>query len=78
MGSICQDKAGNMGLLYTVANANTNIPASIAYTGRLVGDPLRTMTQGETIGQAGNGYQTVARWGDYAQINIDPVDGKFY
>lgn len=33
------------------------------------------MTQGETVVQTGGGAQTGAsRWGDYATMNIDPVD----
>ena len=38
MGSICQDKQGNMALGYSVVNGTTVFPG-IRYTGRLAGDP---------------------------------------
>src|SRR5436190_12990755 len=46
MGSIAQDKDGNMALGYSVSNATTVFPG-VRYTGRLVSDPLGTMPQGE-------------------------------
>ena len=51
---------------------------SMAMTGRLATDPLGVMTQGETLLKAGEGYQTVKRWGDYASITVDPLDGTIY
>ena len=74
MGTTCQDKAGNMGLAFTYSSPT--VSPGIAYTGRLAGDAAGLMTQGETVVQAGTGYQTVNRWGDYASMNIDPNDGK--
>jgi hypothetical protein len=74
MGTTCQDKAGNMGLAFSYSSPT--ISPGMAYTGRLAGDGAGLMTQGETVSQAGTGYQTVNRWGDYASMNIDPNDGK--
>jgi hypothetical protein len=75
MGSIAQDKFGNMALGYSVVNATTVFPG-IRYTGRLAGDPLGQMTQGEGTVINGSGVQTTAnsRWGDYTSMNVDPVD----
>src|SRR5436853_5307383 len=74
MGSVAMDASGNMGLGYSAANAST-FP-SIRYTGRLAGDPLGTMPQGEASIIAGTGSQTgsASRWGDYSSMNIDPTD----
>ena len=47
MGSIAQDRAGNMALGYSVSNA-TVFPG-VRYTGRLVTDPRAYMAQGEGI-----------------------------
>ena len=46
MGSIAQDKKGDMALGYSVVNG-TNVFPGIRYTGRLAGDPLGQMTLGE-------------------------------
>jgi hypothetical protein len=75
MGSIAQDKKGDMGLGYSVVNATTVYPG-IRYTGRLAGDPLGQMTLGEGIIINGSGVQTTtnSRWGDYTAMTIDPVD----
>jgi hypothetical protein len=75
MGSIAQDKQGNMGLGYSVVNATTVFPG-IRYTGRLAGDPLGLMTLDEGIIMNGTGAQltTNSRWGDYTSMNIDPTD----
>lgn len=75
MGSIAQDKAGNMALGYSVVNGTTVFPG-IRYTGRLAGDPLGQMPQGEGVIINGSGVQrtTNSRWGDYTSMNIDPSD----
>ncbi len=74
MGSIALDHNGNIALGYSVASTNTY--PSIRYAGRLAGDPLGTLPQGETMLIAGSGSQThsAARWGDYSMMGIDPVD----
>ncbi len=74
MGSIAMDHMGNIALGYSVASAST-FP-SIRYTGRLAGDPLGTMSQGEAELIAGSGSQTSFsnRWGDYSMMAVDPVD----
>lgn len=75
MGSIAQDKKGNMGIGYSVVNG-TDVYPGIRYTGRLAGDPLGQMTQAEGVIVNGSGVQTAtnSRWGDYTSMNIDPTD----
>jgi hypothetical protein len=75
MGSIAQDRLGNMGLGYSVVNG-VDVYPGIRYTGRLNGDPLGQMTLGEGTIINGTGVQrtTNSRWGDYTSMNIDPID----
>jgi hypothetical protein len=75
MGSIAQDKKGDMALGYSVVNG-TNVYPGIRYTGRLAGDPLGQMTLGEGTIINGSGVQTTlnSRWGDYTDMTVDPVD----
>ena len=75
MGSIAQDKNGNMALGYSVVNA-TDVYPGIRYTGRLNGDPLGQMTLGEGVVINGSGVQrsTNSRWGDYTDMTVDPAD----
>ena len=62
MGSIAMDANGNMALGYSAANATT-FPG-VRYTGRLAGDALGTMPQGEEVIVNGTGSQTstASRW----------------
>ena len=73
MGSIAQDRNGNMALGYSISS--DEMFPSIAITGRLATDPLNTMGA-EDIWLAGTGSQidTFSRWGDYSSMNVDPVD----
>jgi hypothetical protein len=73
MGSIAQDKAGNTALGYS--QSSSSVHPSIRYTGRLAGDTLDSMTQGEVTAITGGGSQTTyGRWGDYSSMAVDPVD----
>jgi hypothetical protein len=75
MGSVAQDKQGNLAAGYSVVNG-VDVYPGIRYTGRLAGDPLGEMTLGEGVIIDGTGVQTTtnSRWGDYTSMNIDPVD----
>ncbi len=75
MGSINMNSAGDIAMAYSVSDGTATLPAIWA-TGRLAGDPLNMMSQGETVLRAGDGVQTHAssRWGDYAVLNVDPMD----
>jgi hypothetical protein len=75
MGSVAQDKNGDIAIGYSAVNGTTVFPG-IRYTGRLAGDPLGQMTLGEGVIINGSGVQrtTNSRWGDYTSMNVDPVD----
>jgi len=77
LGSVTQDKQGNMLLGYSASSSSLN--PSIYYTGRLNTDPPNQM-EGEGVIQVGGGSQTNTggalrgRWGDYSSVAVDPVD----
>jgi hypothetical protein len=73
MGSIGQDKAGDLGLGYSISSSST-FP-SIAYTGQTAGEASTHPNTLEAEHQllVGTGSQTsVNRWGDYSAISVDP------
>jgi hypothetical protein len=74
MGSIAMDNVGDIALGYSVSSSSS-FPG-IRYTGRLAGDPLGVMTQGEGTMITGSGSQAdgLSRWGDYTSMNVDPAD----
>ena len=71
-GGMAMDAQGNIGLAYTVVSTST-FP-SIRYTGRLASDPLGTMTLTEQVAVNGTQSDPSTRYGDYAQMTIDPND----
>lgn len=75
MGSVAQDRRGNMAVGYSVVNGVDVFPG-IRYTGRLAGDPAGQLTLGEGVIVDGTAAQTAtnSRWGDYTSMNIDPAD----
>jgi len=75
MGSIAQDKRGNLALGYSVVNG-TDIYPGIRFTGRFAGDRPGKMTLQEGTIVNGSGVQTtpLSRWGDYTAMTVDPVD----
>lgn len=75
--SICMDKYGNIALAYSISNEET-FPG-LRLTGRFSNDPLGQMTIPETsIVDGTNGISSGGRFGDYAQMTIDPVDGSTF
>lgn len=80
MGSVAMDVQGNLAAGYSVVNG-INVKPGIRYAGRLAGDPLGTLPQGEAVLINGTGVQTTlnSRWGDYTSMNVDPSDNcTFY
>ena len=73
MGSAAMDKVGNIVLGYS--RSSSSAFPSIFYTLRNATDPINTM-QPEASIFAGTGSQlrTLARWGDYAALSVDPTD----
>jgi hypothetical protein len=74
MGSVAMDGSGDIALGFSSSSASTH--PGIHYTGRLAGDPLGVMTQGEGTIIDGGGSQNglLDRWGDYSSMSIDPSD----
>jgi uncharacterized repeat protein (TIGR01451 family) len=74
MGSAAIDHDGNLALGFSASSASIN--PQIRYAGRLAGDPLNTLAQGEAHLFDGTGSQTGTsnRWGDYSDMTVDPVD----
>ena len=74
MGSVAMDGSGDLAVGYSASSSSLN--PQVRYTGRLVGDPLNSLPQGEQHLFDGAGSQTggLNRWGDYSAMSIDPVD----
>jgi hypothetical protein len=73
MGSIAMDQAGDIALGYSASSSD--IRPAIRYTGRTPDEPLGTMEDETSILEGGGSQQpTLARWGDYSAMTIDPVD----
>src|SRR5437763_16619675 len=73
MGSSAMDRLGDLAVGYSVSSSS--IYPSIRIAGRLPGDQLGTLGQGETSLYAGTGTQGgTNRWGDYSSLTVDPVD----
>ncbi|MCU1461164.1 MAG: hypothetical protein JWO37_1239 [Acidimicrobiales bacterium] len=75
MSSAAMDQSGNLGIGFSLSSGA--LKPSVHYSGRLVTDPVNTMTQGEGTFIDGGGSQTggLTRWGDYSSMTVDPVDG---
>lgn len=75
MGSAAIDRTGGIAIGYNISNASS-IKPSIRYAYRGPGDPSGTLGN-ETSVFVGPGVQTptLARWGDYSTISVDPLDG---
>ncbi|MGI8586951.1 MAG: hypothetical protein ACR2M0_04585 [Chloroflexia bacterium] len=73
MGSVAMDRSGDIAVGYSVSSSS--LYPGIRYTGRLVGDALGTLPQGEATIYNGTGFQSgVNRWGDYTSMSVDPTD----
>lgn len=73
MGSIAQDKMGNIALGYS--KSGEDMYPSIYVTGHVPADPLGQMEE-EVELYAGTGSETgQGRWGDYSNLVIDGSDG---
>ncbi len=75
-GSINMDKLGNIALGYTIVDTN-QVP-ELHYTGRMANDPLNQMTITPDIVTPGINSDPASRYGDYAQLTVDPTDDKTF
>ncbi|HSE98462.1 MAG TPA: carboxypeptidase-like regulatory domain-containing protein, partial [Blastocatellia bacterium] len=78
MAAVAQDGEGNIGLAANAAGTSPALNPTAIYTGRLAGDPLNTLPQGEVdaLSMVVRGVQTSTsnRWGDYSSLFVDPAD----
>lgn len=75
MPSIAVDANGDTAIGYAASSAS--IVPGIRYAGRLAGDPLNNLGQGENVMFAGGASQTGNRWGDYSMTTLD-TDGMTF
>ncbi len=74
MGSIAEDKLGDLALGYSLSNSSSIFP-SIAMTGRVPTDSLGSMeSEGLVWGGKGSQLPNLNRWGDYSSMAVDPSD----
>lgn len=81
MAGVAQDGEGNIALAASATNSTatpTLLNPTIIYTGRLAGDAVNTLPQGEVDAMSAvtKGVQTgtANRWGDYSSLFVDPAD----
>jgi hypothetical protein len=75
MGSAAMDKTGGIAIGYNVSNSTT-IKPSIWYAFRSPSDTLGTIgPEAQVFNGTGVQTGTLARWGDYSTMSVDPVDG---
>lgn len=79
MGSIAQNKYGDILVGHSLVNAGAALKPSIAVAGRSQCDTLNTL-QAEHVSLTGTGSQTggLTRWGDYSTMQVDPVDDQTF
>jgi hypothetical protein len=75
-GSINMDSRGNIGLGYTIVDSD-QVP-ELRFTGRLSSDPLNQMTIASQAFVPGVSSDPYSRYGDYAQLTVDPTDNKTF
>ncbi|HWZ44781.1 MAG TPA: hypothetical protein VNW97_15000 [Candidatus Saccharimonadales bacterium] len=73
MGSIAQDKVGNIVVGYSASSGSLN--PSIRFANRAAADPAGTLGTETTITTGGGAQtRTLNRWGDYSALTVDPAD----
>ena len=73
MPSAAMNANGSIAVGYTLSDG-THYP-SLRYAGRSAGAPLGTLNYAEVEARTGTASQgSYARWGDYANMAVDPVD----
>lgn len=73
--SISMNGQGDIGMVYSVVDADNNVFPGIRFAGRQADDPLGTLRTESSLIE-GTGVQTSSsnRWGDYASMDVDPSD----
>jgi len=73
--SISMNGQGDIGIVYNVLDAANNVQPGIRFAGRQASDPAGAFRDESSLIEA-TGVQTSTsnRWGDYASMDVDPVD----
>jgi hypothetical protein len=75
--AIAQDVFGNISIAYSASSEDQYV--SLYFTGRRATDPLGTMTIPETEIVAGQSpIRSGGRYGDYAQMSVDPYNDRVF
>ena len=81
-GSMALDGDGNIGMGFTsvrdVAGTANDENPSLRYTGRLVSDPINSMTVTEDVIVNGSAAESAGRYGDYSQLTVEPTDNRTF
>ena len=72
MGSIAQDKLGNIAVGYSLSSSTVDPLINIA--SRAPGDPLGVLSSETNIASSAGFQNGHSRWGDYSTASVDPVD----
>jgi hypothetical protein len=74
MGSAAMDEQGNLAIGYSISSSSSQRP-TLRFAARAIGDPLNTLSSEQNL-FTGTGSQTqsLARWGDYSTLSVDPSD----
>jgi len=72
MGSLAQDKLGNIGVGYSVSGSS--IDAGISIASRASTDTLGVLGNEQTILSSTHFQSGHSRWGDYSSMSVDPTD----
>ena len=73
MGSIAQDKSGNIAVGYSVSSGT--VRPSIRFAARAPTDSLGKLSaENNIIDGAGSQLRNLSRWGDYSAMTMDPAD----
>jgi hypothetical protein len=67
---------GDIGMAYSTVSTSESI--GVYYTGRMAGDPLNTMTSGESLIAQSTGNNPNLRYADYSQLSVDPADDESF
>jgi hypothetical protein len=76
MAMLSQDGNRNIGVGYSIASPQ-KFP-SLGLTGRNSNDPQGVMAAQEVVVADGKTYHGGARWGDYCNMSVDPVDDRTF
>ena len=76
MPAVNVNKHGDISILFT--GSNTSVTSDIVVASRISSDPLGTMSAPTVMASAAGSAYVWGRWGDYFDVEVDPVDGETF